>query len=132
MAIFDQEKKFYKTDNPPASADDSDNEPALSMLIGFVADKAFVINLPISIIVYAINRSAQAIFLADLIGVTTFYLGLIGLPALVAVVLSSPALLARKRQKHRLFRRVFDLLFVALYVLLIIAALTVRPHINTP
>ena len=132
MAIFDKEQEFYKNDTPQASIDDSDNESALSLIVGFITDKIFILNLPISIIVYAVNRLPQATFLADIFGVTTFYLLLIGLPALVAVVLASPTLLAWKTQKHRLFKHVFHLLFVAFYALSTIAALAVRPHLNTP
>ena len=55
--------------------------------------------------------------------ITGTYLGLIGAPAFVALLIASPTLLAWKKHKHRLFKRVFETIFVFLYILWVLAML---------
>ncbi len=120
MAIFDKETEFYSR---PAARVKSDRS-LLSQFVDFIASHVFVATVPISIIAYALTPQLKsANWLIDLMAITFIYGGLIGVPALLAVILASPALLAWKTRKHHGFKRVFDTAFVFLYLVLALLAL---------
>lgn len=121
MAIFNNETQFYSQPAPGFVHD----QPFISRFVDFVADHVFAMTLPLSILAYSLNGQLKAApnLVYVLGGLTGMYLGMIGCPALVALLLASPTLLAWKKHKHRLFKRVFETIFVFLYLLLVIGAM---------
>lgn len=119
MAIFDNENQFYSR---PAPAFVSD-QPLIYRFVDFVSGHVFVATVPISILAYFLSGQLSASVVFVLTAITGTYLGLIGLPGLVALLIASPMLLAWKWQKYHLFKRVFEIVFVLFYLLCILAAL---------
>lgn len=126
MAIFNNETQFY---NQPAPAFEYD-QPPIRRFIAFVYDHVFVATIPLSILLTYLLMSRSANLHSGQIGLvtvaaslTTVYLGLIGLPALVSLFISSPMLFAWRTQRHRLFKRVFKIAFVFLYLFVVVVML---------
>ena len=111
MAIFDKEKEFGSRVSAPFEPD----QPFINRFVDFVAGHVFVANIAISILTYILNprlRSANSI--TAIAFMTGTYLGLIAVPAIIATLLASPALLAWKTRRQHLFTLVFEFIFVFL------------------
>jgi hypothetical protein len=122
MAIFDNEKQFY-TKPAPAFAPD---QALFYRFVYFVSDHVFVATIPISILAYFLTVHSKSTGLLFTLGALTgMYLALIGPPALVALLVAIPALLAWKKQRHQLFKLVFEVAFVFLYLLCVLGVLIV-------
>jgi len=120
MATFDKESDFYRK---PATAFHQD-QPLVFLIASFVSDYAFVATLPVSLFIWfeGVKPSSPPL-ITSLAGSAVIYSLLMTAPTIVASVLAVPALLTWRTQRHKGFKRAFEIAFAILYCIAVVASI---------
>ncbi len=120
MTTFDKESDFYR--KPTAAF--QRGQPLVFLIASFVSDYAFVATLPVSLFIWFEGiKPPSPPLITSLAGLAVIYSSLMTAPTIVASVLAVPALLAWRTQRHKGFKRAFEIAFAILYCVAVVASI---------